>query len=445
MKVLNPLYRAMLCGLLIAVSGLVACGDGNGEDDFSPKPTELKEIVAADTAHFEAQWKDDVKVVDQALVYQELQNLTPPDNIFHVQKGSPLIADTAVGDIVVWPGQGVFRILDLSETSNRVAIEVEWADLAEAAHTFEASFQHNLSADSPGRAFGVGPAGPTPDPNRAGYIVQPITAEAGPFTFTEDGAAYKGDTVNATFQAMNNTIRTQFVGKSPGVTATVKGTLSGLSAAGKFSLKDGDAEPDVLIQFNNLELKVEASLEIDNASGSTEIIPPAQIVFPFMVGPLPMYISIGSRIEIKSTAMAEAKISTSASFTANGSLTLRRTAEGQMIVDGDIHSFNTQRPSMSAESVFTLGATINFDAPRIAFGVGRPNLVSAEIYGTNSVELVANLVIEPFNDNATCAKVGTGAAVLYGGLIDFFGFKINSEAQAAYAAGVSEQRGSACK
>lgn len=445
MKVFGTLERVVLCALFATMGTVAACGDGGNDDDFSPSPTTLEEIVPADTSHFEAQWKDDVKVVDQALVYQELQDLTPPDNVFRVQKNSPLIADTSIGDIVVWPGQGVFRIINLTETSNDVAIEVEWPDLTEAADSLEAEFHHSLNANVPGRAFGVGPAGPSNDPNRAGYIVQPITAEAGPFTFTENGATYKGDTVDATFQAMNNTIRTQFVGKSPGVTASVTGTLSGLSANGKFSLKEADAEPDVLIQFNNLQLTVDASLEIDNASGSTEIIPPAQVVFPFMVGPLPMYISVGSRIEIKSTARVDAKISTSASFTATGSLTLRRTADGQMLVDGDIHSFNTQRPSMSAQSVFTLGATINFDAPRIAFGMGRPNLVSAEIYGTNSVELVANMTIDPFNDNATCAKVSTGAAVLYGGLIDFFGFTIQSEAQAAFAAGVSEQRGSACK
>lgn len=445
MKGLKNLNAVFLCALLIAFGWITACGDGGDTDDFKPKPTTLDEIVSADTSHFAAQWKDGVKVIDQALVYQELQDLTPPDNVFHVQKGSPLIADTDVGDIVVWPGQGVFRILNLAETGNRVAIEVAWADLADAADTFEAEFHHRLSAENPGRAFGVGPAGPMNDANRAGYIVQPITAEAGPFTFTEDGAIYSGETVTASFQAINNTIRTSFVSKSPGVTASVTGTLSGLSADGKFSLKEADAEPDVLIQFNNLELNVEAKLEIDNASGEAEVIPPAQIVFPFMVGPLPMYISVGSRVEIKSTARVDAKISTSASFTATGSLTLRRTADGQMIVDGDIHSFNTKSPTMSAQSVFTLGATINFDAPRIAFGVGRPNLVSAEIYGTNSVELVANMVIEPFNDNATCAKVGTGAAVLYGGLIDFFGLTINSEAQAAYAAGVSRQQGAACR
>lgn len=442
MKGFSRVRMQVFC--ILACASIVSASCGN-DDEFKPQRTTLEEIHEADESHFEATWKADVKQADRAQLHDALQELTPQDNVYRVQKDADLLDGLAVDDVVVWDGQGVFRILELTEEGDNIAVTVEWADIRDVAESFDAHFKHELSAGAPGRALGVG-AGPPPQAGgQAGYIMQPITVGDGSLDFSENGVDFDGETVGTTFRAMNDSIHASLSAQGPGTTATVSGTLSGLSAEGSFTYNEGDDAADVELRFNNIQLTVTAGLEIDDASGETDLLPPAQIVFPFAVGPIPMYVSVGMRVGIRSTARSEDQISISASVSATGSLVIRRTADGDTQVDGNIHSFDTDRPSLSSTSRVTIGAGLDFDVPRIAFGVGRPSLVSAELYGTHSAELVGNTVVTSGDGGKkTCSTISTGSAVLYGGLISFFGLSFNAEGQAAFRDGISNSFGDGC-
>src|SRR5699024_2214126 len=110
-----------------------------------------------------------------------------------VPSASSLLDGVDVGSIVVWPQVGIFEIVDLRPDGQIVEIETKWAKLSDAASRADISFRHALRAGEPGRAVGVQPALATPAQQERGIAIQPLTAEGGPLSYSEDGVKYKGE------------------------------------------------------------------------------------------------------------------------------------------------------------------------------------------------------------------------------------------------------------
>lgn len=435
---------------VVTLMSLAVFSGGCGSDSESGSdyaPTELGELVTADESTFDVDWKPEAIVAGEAAVFEDLEDLQPYNGIFRVPSTSSLLEGVSVGSIVVWPQVGIFEVVYLRPAGDVVEIETKWAKLSDAVSRADISFRHALRAGEPGRAVGVQPAPTTPAQQERGIAMQPITAEAGPLSYSEEGLKYKGDGegLETELSVDGDTVTVSFSSNAGGTKVNIKGSASGLSADGVILLNEGEDEPTVRIRFNDIKLSVSATLSVKGAKGTASIVPPAQMVFPFAIGPMPAYIAVGTDIEVESSiGSSDDLFSLSAGFTLTGDVALTRNADGSVQASGAITRFDTQQPEFSSSVHLTSGVALRFSAPRLSFGIGRPGLANGGVYGKKSIEFLANTTLNPF-EGTTCAQLSTDSATFVGGELSIFGFSISRESQITRKTGVSHQEGELCQ
>ena len=180
----------------------------------------------------------------------------------------------------------------------------------------------------------------------------------------------------------------------------------------------------VRLHFPGIDITGEVEANFESATGSAELFPDATLVFPFMLGPLPVFVAVSLRIAIRSTVGGSAKMKISSTFDMGGTVTLLRGPDG-FGIEGGITRFDSN-PDISGSTGFTIGAAIDFDAPRITFGFGRPGIATAAMYVTHSAEVVANVMANPLNASQYCATTSVGSSVLYGGEVTVLGWSVGT-------------------
>lgn len=439
-----PLYYFVVAILSLLAIVSIGCGSDSGS---SYAPTELGELVSADESTFDVDWKPEAIVADETAVFSDLEDLQPYNGVFRVPSTSSLLDGVSVGSIVVWPQIGIFEIVDLRPREDIVEIETKWAKLSDAASRADISFQHALRSGEPGRAVGVQPAPTITSQQEHGVAMQAITAEGGPLSYSEDGVTYKADGggLETEISVGGDTVSVSFSSSIGGTKVNIKGSVSGLSADGVILLLEGEEDPTVQLNFNDVKLSVSATLSVKGAKGTANVVPPAQMVFPFLIGPMPAYIAVGTDIEVESSiGSPDDLFSLSAGFTLTGDIGLTRTADGSVHASGAIKSFETQQPEFSSSIHLTSGVALRFSAPRVSFGIGRPGLANGGVYGKKSIEFLANTVLDPF-ERTTCARMSTDSATFIGGELSIFGLSISQESQITRSNGISHQEGKLCK
>lgn len=443
-RVMYTILRAIVLATLCLFSA--GCGE-DSEPESSYDPIELRELASADDSKFDVDWKPGTVVADESHVLASLDNLQPHDGVFRVPSASPLLEGLSVGSIVVWPQVGIFEIVELRPEDHIVEIGTKWAKLSDAASRADISFRHALRAGEPGRAVGVQPALTTPAQQDRGIVIQPFTVESGPLSYSEDGVKYEAEAggIETELSVKGDTVSASFSSSIGGTSVGISGSISGISADGVMLLNEGDEDPAVRIDFKNVKLTVAAELSVKGAKGESSVIPPAQMTFPFLIGPIPAYIAVGTDIQVESSiGSSDDLFSLSAGFTLTGDIVISRNSDGSFGAEGQITGFDTQTPQFSSSIHLTSGVAIRFSAPRLTFGIGRPGLANGGVYGKKSIEFVANTVLDPY-ERTTCAKISTGSAAFVGGELSFLGWSISNEAQITSRDGIDDQKGELCK
>jgi hypothetical protein len=410
------------------VLALVTVGCGDDGDGFDPlTPLDLREIAPADEVSYDVVYRPEVLLVEEEDVLRDVQDLQPPAGVFRVAAGSPLLDGVTAGSVVVWPQIGFLEILDLTDRGDVVEVEAQYAPFGAVVSEGEVRFAHALTAGEPGRAVGVAPSD-TATGDVAGAVTQALGIPGVPLDRTEDGVSHSGTIepygIDHDIRIGGDSMRVQVSASSGSVTATLTGEVRGLRADGLILMHPEAEDPSVLIEFDNVTVDVDVTIEIAGASGTATLIPPAQLTFPFMLGPVPAYIAVGTRLQARSSiSRGETIITASAGFSMRGSVVVARNDDGSFGSEGGMTSFTGRSPAIQFETVNTAGIGIDVDAPRISFGVGRPSLATASIYGTHSAEIVANVTVAP--EQQYCASVGTGGAIQVGGELNFFGWRLD--------------------
>ncbi|MFW5921104.1 MAG: hypothetical protein ACOCUS_04635, partial [Polyangiales bacterium] len=379
-------------------------------------------------------------------VLRDVENLASTDGVFRVAAGSPLLDGVEVGSIVVWPQIGFLEVLGLERRGEVVEVEAQYARFGAAVSEGEVRFRHALTAGAPGRAVGMVPSD-TDGSRSDGLAREALTLPGVPVDFSEDGFDYEGTVepygLDTEIHVGGDRMSVQLEADSGSVTATMKGEVRGLRADGLILMHPEAEDPSVVLEFQNVTVDVDVTLEVEGARGSAELIPPAQLTFPFMLGPVPAYIGVGTRLQIRSSISRDKTvISASGGFSMRGSVVVARNDDGSFGAEGELGSFDVSSPSIEFETVNTAGVGIDIDAPRISFGIGRPGLASASVFGTHSAEIVANVEVAP--DEQYCGTLGTGGAVQVGGELDFFGWSLDGATPIATYDGEGSQVGPAC-
>jgi hypothetical protein len=430
-------FRTTLAVAVALVFSTAGCGD----DSRSHASIELGEIQPADEVEYDVVYRPGVLVAEQDDVLRDVRDLNATGGVFQVEAGSPLLDGVGVGSVVVWPQIGFLEILALEDRGDVVEVEAQYARFGAAVSEGEVRFQHALTAGEPGRAVGVvlgeGGAGST------GAVTQALSIPGVPVETTEDGFSYEGEIepygLDYDVSIGGDRMAVELGASTGSVSAEMSGEIRGLRADGLILMHPDADDPSVLIEFEDITVNIDVTLTIEGASGSATLLPPAQLTFPFMIGPVPAYIGVGTRLQVRSSiSRGDTILSASAGFSMRGSVVVARNDDGGFGAEGSMSQFDGRAPTIEFSTVNTAGIGIDVDAPRISFGVGRPGLATASIFGTHSAEIVANVTVAP--EEQYCGSVGTGGAIQVGGELNFFGWSFGGDAVpiATYSGETSE-------
>lgn len=443
----NNLFIFLSLFLVLIVAGCSDDSVSSSEIEAGSEIESLGSIEQADDVVFDVEWKSGVKLAEEEDILNDVQDLMGQDGVYNIAADSPMLEGLEEGDIVVWPQLGIFNILSIQEQGDMVAVNTEWARFSDAMAEADIQFQHNLTAGATGRAIGIAPAGSSPKMGVDGPP-QGLFANSGSIVITEDGVDFSTGSDGYDFKmaaSSGGNIQMDISAGSGGLEAALKGVISGLSADGAIQLSsdDEDPEPAVGIFFNDINLDVDGSVSLSDSRGSATISPDAGLVFPFTIGPIPAFIAVGTRFQIRSSiTRTETKLEATAGFSAVTDVAVGRNPGGNFAAQGELKSFSTTGPELSFEASNTSGMGFDFDAPRVTFGIGRPGLGMLGIFGTASGELVFNVT---FNTDAEyCIDGALGGAITVGGEIGILAWSAERQRAIATRDGPSVQEGSGC-
>lgn len=396
----------------------LACSSGGGDDFPDYEPLSPETLPMPDTSTFDVDWNPDVMVANEADVLADVENLQPADGVFRVRAGSPMLEGVDVGSTVVWPQLGLFNITSMTTEGDRVAVGTEWARFSDAMTRADIQFAHAMRDMGPGSVIGVAPS----DGSVESGLRQALFDEAAFYAFLEQGVTYSRDTWTMNLSMVGDAGRIRFVGANTELDAMA----TGLEAEGTIQIdeSDPDSEPTVSLYFPGIEVTGRVKATLEATVGTGELSPDATLVFPFMLGPLPAFVAVSLRIAIRSSVSAGAKMVLESTFDMGGTVTLSRGPEG-FGIEGGITHFDSN-PDVSGNTGVTIGGAIDFDAPRVTFGFGRPGIATAAIYMTHSAEVVANVTANPLNASQYCLNVSVGSSVLYGGEVSVLGWSVST-------------------
>ena len=447
-RLLRPAALAVVPGLV-----LMGCSDDPTDPDSDPgpdpgdaEPLVLEEIAPADQVEFDVEWEPGTEVAEEQAVLNDVEDLMAYDGVYRVDPESSLLDGLEVGDVVVWPQLGIFDITGIEDQGDVVEVETEWARFSDAVQEAEIHFSHALSAGEPGRAVGVAPAGSPPPESGGDGVAYGLTGDSGPVEITEDGVEFSHDAggYEVELGASGSQIDASINVGGDNASASLNGSVQGVQAEGIILLdEDGeDEDPAIGLHFEDLQVDVEGVVEVSDSRGEVTIQPDAVIAFPISIGPIPGFIAIGTRLQIRSSiSRVDTDLSASAGFTVHGDVSLGRNPDGGFGAEGTVHSFDATGPEFSFQTSNTAGLGLDFDTPRVTFGLGRPGASPAVVYGAQSAELTANVHMDP---DGHCAVANTNGAITAGGEINAFVWSASQDYVIAQQDGPSAQQGDAC-
>lgn len=437
-------WRALLA---LAIASPACGGDNGGGDpygDYDPATPEV--LPQPDESTFDVEWKDGVLVGEESAVLSDVENLQPNDGVFRIRTGSSLLEGVDIGSIVVWPQLGIFEILSMNEEGARTAVGTRWARFSDAMSSADIQFTHRLRHMGPGSVFGVAPGDATGSSSSGlvGSLSQPIFDYEGIQEFRDAGITYSADSWSIELGMVGEEASFLFKSSNETFASEIDAKATGITAEGSIQIdpSDPDSEPTARMHFPNISITGTAKVKFEAASGSAEVLPPAELVFPIMLGPVPAFVSISIRVAVQSTVAASATVEASADFEMDGTVTLIRNGDGSFGIEGGITRFEQTNASIDFSTSLTAGVSIDFDAPRVSFGLGRPGIATAALYATHSAEAVAN--VELMGGGDYCARVSTGSTVLYGGEITALGWSVGTENMLGGLRAPAMSRGPGC-
>lgn len=416
------------------------------DHDVGPPVESLGAIEQADHVVFDVEWEPGVILAQEEDVLNDVQDLMSQNGVYTIAADSPLLNGLEAGDLVVWPQLGIFNIISIQDRGNFVDVTTEWARFSDAIAEADIQFRHDLTAGASGRAIGIAPT--TQRPKMGGDPQFGLFAKSPPIHITEDGVEFStgSDGYDFTMAAdRGGSITMNVSTNTGGLEAALKGVISGLSADGTIRISPDSEDPDPAIGvfFNDINMDIEGTVSLSGTRGAVTITPEASLVFPFSIGPIPAFIAVGTRFQIRSSiTRADAKLAATAGFSAVTDVAVGRNPDGAFAAQGAFKNLSISGPDLSFEASNTSGMGFDFDAPRVSIGIGRPGLGSMGVFGTSSGELVFNLT---FNTNADwCINGSAKGAISVGGEVHTLVWSSERVHTIATRSGPSVTKGQGC-
>lgn len=439
----------------LAVAAFGACGDDAAGGDGV-----RSDVDRPDESEFAVTWKAGTVVVTEEDVDRSLVDPFVTDGVFTFASPPESLTALAPQQIVVLSGVGLFRVLQTERNeAGELLLTTEEAALQEAAEEGRVSWDVGILAERIGRsglAIVTAPLeGELPVP--PGYERTEPTPFNGEFTVGRVKAKVE---YSKSDDGQHELALTLTGNEGISVSGKAKVKFRGFRQTGLYEFTQSRA--NMSIGYDSFDVSGEVQFDLTEVNGAIKVGKNFGLVYPFMVGPIPMYVQLGAGFEIESTLANNGDTARAiGSFAWAGKF-------GVDVIPGVSQTpfVQTARGESDLEeashvSQITTGVNVNFDAPRIDFGVGLVPPAPAHTVNMDEVnarvgffakiksELVQNMevFIDPLLGTVVgyCFKPSSNFGLFWGGEMRFFSVRSSTE-QLVY--GINKDgtpSGTACK
>ncbi|MDB4943482.1 MAG: hypothetical protein JWP97_3016 [Labilithrix sp.] len=438
---------------------------GDGSADPERPPVDLPEDVRAalarpDQVTANVTWKPSTKVIEEARLRAVLDSPFSADGTYVFDGSAAEITALVAGDVVVWSGVGIFRVLSVTPEGGSLRVATEPVALDEAADevdihwdvaTAPSSQVVDYEPDSPSQADGVstkshGFLGARDykgnlDGFDVSFGVKPSPGSGDTYDFAIGGKQVEGESSGA-FAAVGWAARFRTQGD-----IVVQG---GKFVSAKVAVTDATAEATVKMGMARLSSKKSFDF-------------PPLLVIPFNYAGLPLFISVGASVDFEATGKSTTAILGTAKLGVRGDASFELTAGSGSKFASELKDLKTSWVGGEHTATVDVGLGTVVSFPKLSFGIGLPLLqdyatpatrkalnegwksvglgvvaklqhaVVASAYVKLSTELVYNVSVD-YDGSAgvpiikgTCAEVGMNGAIFYGGELKLFGLKLSKD------------------
>lgn len=385
-----------------------------------------------------------------------------PNGVFTFASPPDAIASLVPDQIVVLAGLGLFKVVAVdTNEAGELVLTTEDAALTDAATEGRIAWDIGIRLDGLERAGLDGvdvvtaPLDELPVP--PGYSRRPATPLNASFSVGRVSAK-----VVYSKSADQHQLAITLTGKE-GIKVSGKAKVKFRNFRQHGLYEFAQSQANLAIGYDSFDVSGEAQFDLTEVNGTVKLDKRNfGLVYPFMVGPIPMYVQLGLGFEIDSTLANNGDTAT-----ANGTFAWRGDF-GVDVVPGisqTPHVTTRQGRSdlgqASHTSQITTGVNVNFDAPRIDIGVGLVPPAPAQsvnldgvqarvsLFAKMKTELVQNMEVlyDPLLGTLIgyCFRPAANFGLLWGGELRFFSVSASTEQQLYAIEKKGKPSGTVCK
>jgi hypothetical protein len=421
--------------IVCILNALLGCSSSSG-----PALGAQPQAQPPDSVVFDVQWKPSTVVLSDADVAGSLTSPTPSAGILHFAHATEAVKKLVVDTRVVVPGAGLFRVTSSALIDGGVALGVVPASLLDAADSGHVAW--DIGAHHVGKTVvGVN-----------ALALQSTVSQAleTPVSFSGPVGNYNVAltlTPNAdqTDLALTAT-HTPFPGGS--LEVGLQGHVGAFRSQGDFQFGGGSVQ-SFTYGVHGYRADLTVRYQFAAIKGSADMSIPLSMSWPFLVGPIPMYVSLGVELGLQSTlAQANDLGSGTAHFVYTGEFGVSRSGVSFQPTGG-LSNYDFSLADATQASAVTAGVEVLLDAPKISVGVGVPAgsaVFDANLFFKVKSEIVSNLTIPDLlaPGKPSCLQVSCNAGAYYGGSLTLFGAQIDHESTISAVNREVAKSGSAC-
>lgn len=412
----------------------VSCGDDAPAE-------ERVDVDRPDEVEFDVDWKPDTVIVSAEDVDGSIVDPFVGDGVFTFAAPPESLTALVPQQIVVLSGLGLFRVLDARRSdAGELVLTTEEASLQEAAVEGRLSWDVGILVEREGRSG-------------LGLVTAPLFAQlpvppayertpATPLNAEFSVGRVKAKVVYSKVEDQHQLELTLTGNEGIQVSGKAKVKFRSFRQRGFYEFTQSRA--NLSLGFDSFDVSGEAQFDLTEVNGAIKVGKNFGLVFPFMVGPIPMYLQLGAGFEIESTLANTGDTARAiGSFAWDGNF-------GVDVIPGisqtpfyDLRRGVSDLAEATHVSRISTGVNVNFDAPRIDLGVGLVPTAPAHTIDMGEVnaragffakvksELVQNMEVlyEPLTGIliGNCFRPASNFGLFWGGEMRFFSVTASNE------------------
>jgi hypothetical protein len=452
--------RAVTLAALVAVAVQVNCGAGSdsvaSHDSGGAASGGLSEDASSDYETFDVLWREGAIVQDDLQAVQAA--LVSADYAKGMLVFDPRLAGLdalEVGDVALFGGIGIFRIVGRESSDLGVRLSVEEAPLTDVIEQGTIAFRQSFLSGPDDEKVGLGSG--QDETNAIRQLREPLLDPGGlRYSGTVSGLQLDFSLIPSASRTLDMKLDGHYGAGAAKIDLKLTGTLRGVTTDAFIQI---DKHSLTAYRVETSEIDGDLSIEADaTALGQIEqtISVPARIALPVVLGGIPFHVDLGGAVEVVSTltTQATAKFKGKAQF--KGAVGINFSA-GQLTLNDSMLEGETTFDAGTLSSDVTAGLRITGIFPEVGIGVGLAQLASGNAFVRFKTEALANLEIEqrtavllpvPVIDTETkhCLEASISVGATYGGNAKFVGITVaEGELPLATLFGEKNRNGDGCE